>query len=68
MCASTIESIERSGSIGINRFTMAAGLPHRDAFAPSRTARRLAEWASGLPERRPAGSSVRRLWGDNGSL
>lgn len=25
------------------------GLPHRDAFAPSRTARRLADWAAQLP-------------------
>ncbi|CAJ1329908.1 unnamed protein product [Effrenium voratum] len=29
------------------------GLPHRDAFAPSRTARRLAEWAWGLPKTWP---------------
>ena len=28
---------------------ISSGLPHRDAFAPSRTCRRLADWASQLP-------------------
>ena len=37
----------------------AAGLPHRDAFAPSRTARRLAEWAWELPTKERLGKAVK---------
>ncbi|CAJ1389357.1 unnamed protein product [Effrenium voratum] len=43
----------RDPSARANWRALGQGLPHRDAFAPSRTARRLAEWAWGLPKTWP---------------